>query len=653
MFSNYIKPYPLGAYEEDGAIRFSFISKKSDCGVLIYDKKSRKRLYKLPFTDKERVGNIHCKCFRELPADQISYQFYEENRIVPDPNARMFDQKYPYGKERKLQDLKAIIPKTEFDWQDDVRPRIPYEDCVCYCAHVRGFTRHASSGVTHRGTFAGLAEKLDYLKQTGITTVELQPIYEFTEIPTEEERRAELGMHDASHMPGAADLDRLVPKKINYWGYKQGYYYAPKASYAAGDDACREFKEMVHAFHQRGMEVVLQLYFPKGFTAPEIIYVLRYWVLEYRVDGFHLMGPDIAADVIASEPMLAETKLWYYYFDTDRLYGRDEMPEYRNLAAYSDEYIYSMRKYLKGDENMLETVLTQMRKIPPKMGRIHYMSNYFGLTLKDMVCYERKHNEANGEDNRDGNDFNGSWNCGEEGPSKRKKVQALRNKQIRNAMTMLMMSQSTPLIFMGDEFGNSQRGNNNPYCQDNNVTWLDWNDLKKNESIYAFWKKMVELRREHAVLRPAKENRIMDYLSCGYPDLSYHGENAWRPRMESYNRHIGIMYCGKYAKNTKGEEDTFLYFALNMYWEKRNLAMPKLPAGMKWKLVLSTEEMPPATGIEELPGGTASADHEKTTDEIKESKIQVPPRSCMIYVGVPVAPDKKKRKKRDPGVQNA
>lgn len=285
------------------------------------------------------------------------------------------------------------------------------------------------------------------------------------------------------------------------------------------------------------------------------------------------------------------------------------------------------------------------------------MSNYFGLTLKDMVCYDRKHNEANGEDNRDGNDFNGSWNCGEEGPSKRKKVQALRSKQIRNAITILLMSQSTPLIFMGDEFGNSQRGNNNPYCQDNSVTWLDWNDLKKNESIYAFWQKMIAFRREHPILHPAKQSRIMDYLSCGYPDLSFHGENAWRPRTESYNRHIGIMYCGKYAHNLNGEEDAFLYFAMNMYWEKRSLAMPKLPAGMKWKLVLSTDDMPVMSG----DGNAVSAredivltgETENAQEEVKESKIQIPPRSCMIYMGVPIAPAKKSKRKRGATRQNA
>jgi len=643
------KPYPLGAHAENGEVRFSFVSKKRACGVLIYDKKSGKKLYKLPFTEEERVGNVHCKYVQVPDPGEISYQFYEEDRIVPDPYARMFDGNAVYGKERRLQDLKAVIPEAQheneaFDWQGDKCPRIPYHDCLCYCAHVRGFTKHPSSGVAHRGTFAGMAEKIGYLKATGITTVELQPVYEFTEMPTKEERHLMLGGGNAAHAASDADLDKLVPKKCNYWGYKLGYYYAPKSAYASGEDACAEFKEMVRAFHQNGMEVILQFYFPESVKQLEITEILKFWVLEYHVDGFHLMGMDLPVDMIAAEGLLADTKLWYYYFNTDKLYAADEIPGYCNLASYNDEYLYTMRKYLKGDENMLNSVLTQMRQIPQKMGRIHYMSNYYGLTLMDMVSYDRKHNEANGEDNRDGNDFNSSWNCGEEGPTRKKKVQALRRKQIKNAMLLLLMTQSTPLIFMGDEFGNSQKGNNNPYCQDNAITWLNWNDLQKNADIYDFWLEMVNLRRKHPILHPATECRVMDYISCGYPDLSYHGESAWRPRMDSYNRHIGIMYCGKYAKSGNVVDDTFFYVAYNMYWEPKELALPKLPADMHWQLLRCTDdrecERARANAAKEVESGAADA------------AIKVPGRCCAVFLSVPDRTSKRKKKQdRKPDVK--
>ena len=628
-----IKPYPLGVHAEGDTIRFSFVSRKKDCGVLIYDRKTGKRMHKLAFTEQERIGNMHCKYISDLAPEQIAYQFYEEDEIVPDPYARGFAVKMPYGRERRTQDLKAVLPADQFDWERDSCPRIPYADCLCYCAHVRGFTRHSSSGVVHRGTFAGMQEKLDYLKKTGITTVELQPVYEFTEIPTKEERKRMLGAANPAYAASESDLDMLAPKKCNYWGYKQGYYYAPKAAYAAGEDAGTEFKELVRAFHRNGMEIILQFYFPETVRKTDIMDILRYWILEYHVDGFHLMGNELPMDMIAAEEMFADTKLWYYSFNTDRLYAPEEVPAFRNLAFYNDEYLYAMRKYLKGDDGMLDTVITQMRKIPLKAGRIHYMSNYFGFTLMDMVCYEWKHNEDNGEDNRDGNDYNCSWNCGEEGPSRRKKVQNLRKKQIKNAIALLMLTQSTPLIFMGDEFGNSQKGNNNPYCQDNAITWLNWNDLQRHADIYAFWLEMVQLRKNHPVLHPERECRIMDYLSCGYPDLSYHGESAWRLRTDSYNRHVGIMFCGKYATNKK-TEDAFIYLALNMYWEPRSLAMPKLPQGMHWQLIKCTEEI-----------SVSAAEAEKQEDEVQEAYIQVPGRSFAVYMGIADQKESGKRKK--------
>lgn len=624
-----INPYPLGVHVENGAVRFSFVSKKKDCGVLIYDKKTGKRLQKLPFENEERIGNIHCKVLNDIDVNKISYQFYEEDRIVPDRYARMFVPGIAYGKERKTQDLKALIPEESFDWQGDVLPKIPYNESLCYCAHVRGFTKHASSKVSGRGTFQGMLEKIDYLKEIGVTTVELQPVYEFTEIPTVEERRDSLNIGKTGHVTAEADLDQLVPKKCNYWGYKHGYYYAPKAAYAATSDACKEFKELVRAFHKAGLELVMQFYFPKTVKTLEITDILKYWVLEYHVDGFHLMGENLPVDLIAADEMLSDTKLWYYYFNADALYDNEETPEYTNLAVYNDEYLYTLRKYLKGDENMLDNVIRQMRTLPVNMGRIHYMSNYFGMTLMDLVSYERKHNENNGEDNRDGNDFNYSWNCGEEGSSRRKKINQLRHKQIKNAMFLLLFSQSTPLIFMGDEFGNSQKGNNNPYCQDNGITWLDWNDRERNADILAFWKEMVALRKAHKVLHPAQACKIMDYISCGYPDLSYHGDSAWRPRLDSYNRHIGVMYCGKYA------EDDFVYLAYNMYWEQRTLAMPKLPQGMKWKLVTSTEVIPEKETVAE--GNEA--------ENPSDLEVVIPARSCAMYLSVPDESEHKKSRK--------
>ncbi len=578
-----MKPYPLGAHCEEDSIRFAFVSSKESCGIILYDRETGKKIRKIPFLPEEKMGKVYCKYVTDIDAHKISYHFYEEDRIVADEYARVFVGKHSYGKERQEKELKAAFSDSHFDWEGTANPKLPYEKCLCYCMHVRGFTRHPSSGVEHRGTFLGVVEKLDYLKEIGVTTVELQPAYEFTEMPTRQELRKEF-----SFPASEDDMDVLGLKKLNYWGYKKGYYYAPKAAYAYGEDASEEFKTLVREFHKNGMEIVMQFYFPKNVSRREILDILHFWVIEYHVDGFHLMGENLPISMIAMDDALADTKLWYYGFNTGEIYDKDETLSYCNLAEYQDDYLYTMRRFLKGDADMLSSVLYHMRHIPDKAGRIHYMSNYYGFTLMDMVSYDYKHNEANGESNRDGNDYNCSWNCGEEGSTRKKKIRQLRIKQLKNAMSMLLLTNSTPLIFMGDEFGNSQQGNNNPYCQDNKVTWLDWRELEHNQELYQFWKRMVMLRKEHPILSPSREFRIMDYISCGYPDLSYHGQNAWRPQLENYNRHVGMMYCGKYVLMKHGKNDDFFYIAINMHWESHELALPKLPKGMKWKLLYAT-----------------------------------------------------------------
>lgn len=382
---------------------------------------------------------------------------------------------------------------------------------------------------------------------------------------------------------------RPAGKELNYWGYKRGYYYAPKAAYAASRDAAGEFREMVKALHGNGMELVMQFYFPKEVKRREILEILCFWVLEYHVDGFHLLGEDLPVDMLARDDVLADTKLWHYGFDADGIYERNQQPRYPHIAEYNDAWYYDMRRFLKGDGNMLGSVLYHMRHIPQKAGAVHYISNYFGFTLADLVSYDYKHNEENGEGNRDGSDYNCSWNCGDEGATRRRSVRELRLRQMKNAMCLVLLSQSTPLIFMGDEFGNSQRGNNNPYCQDNAVTWLDWRGMERNADLHGFWKMLAGFRRRNPILRPERELCLMDTLACGYPDMSYHGQYAWRPETEGNYRHVGIMLCGKYAQANESRDGEFLYLAMNMHWESHALALPKLPRGMEWELAFSTE----------------------------------------------------------------
>ena len=611
-------PYPLGAHMDGGRVRFAFVSKAADCGILLYDRKTGKMQRKIPFVKEDRIGNIYCKYVEDIDTSSVTYLFYEGDRLVPDERGKVFPEIVPYGEERNAEHFKAGFSDGSFDWGEAVFPRIPYNQAVGYCLHVRGFTKHASSNVKHRGTFAGIMEKIPYLKEIGVTTIELQPAYEFAEIPLKEEHTQKVPFIADPGMPTLPSKE-----KLNYWGYKKGFYYAPKAAYSFSSDAAREFKELVKALHENQMELLMQFYFPDEVKRSEIPEILRFWVLEYHVDGFHLLGENLMADMLAMDDALADTKLWYYQFDTDRIYGKREQPLYPHVAEYNDSWYYDMRKFLKGDSNMLGSVAYHMRHIPEKAGHIHYLTNYFGFTLADLVSYDYKHNEVNGEENRDGNDYNCSWNCGEEGNSRRQSVRRLRMKQMKNALCLVLLSQSTPLIFMGDEFGNSQKGNNNPYCQDNAVTWLDWKGVQKNAELLEFWKMLVGFRKKYPILRPAHELRLMDYIACGYPDLSYHGRYAWRPEMEGHFKHIGILLCGKYAKTGRESDDTFLYLAMNMNWNRQELALPKLPKGMCWAPVFSTD---PEFDVRKVPS------EKDNTGLLRE----IPSRSIVMFISVPV-----------------
>lgn len=573
---------PLGVSAWGKELQFAFVSASKECGVILYDVKSGKELERIPFPEEYRVGNVHTMCIQGITAKEFMYEFYEGDTVCSDSYARKFVGNEVYGEIAGVQNKKAVFASRDYDWEGDKKPGVPYEQSIVYGMHVRGFTKHASSKVKNKGTFKGVEEKIPYLKELGITTIELQPIYEFDEVYVKGNNREESKFFK---MPDAQSEVKKEQLGINYWGYTKGYYYAPKSSYASGDSV-NELKDLIKSLHKNGIEVILQFYFPSEVGAWEVLDILRYWVLEYHVDGFHIKGQCTPMDLICGDPVLKDVKLWYYDFSKPG----NEVTENRKYGIYNDDFASVMRRFVKGDEDMVGTALEYMRMQPSHAGKINYVSNYNGFTLMDVVSYERKHNEANGEENKDGTDYNFSWNCGMEGPAKKKWLSKLRVQQIKNFMTLLVLSQGTPMIFMGDEFGNSQEGNNNPYCQDNEISWLDWKDLEKNVELYEFFKELISLRKAHPVLRQEKQLRLMDYISSGYPDLSYHGEEPWKPMMERYSHQIGIMLCGKYARIDRQTEDNSFYIGINMHWEEHSYALPKLPRGEQWELCLCTEK---------------------------------------------------------------
>jgi len=551
---------PLGVSAKGKEIQFVFVSKERDCGVILYGIEDGRELSRIPFPADCRVGNVRMMCVSGIETEQFLYTFYEGENEVSDPCARQYAN-LAYGSAYAGNLRKALYTPQTYDWEGDQNPRIPYEQAFVYCMHVRGFTMDASSQIKQGGTFRAVMEKIPFLEELGVTTLEFQPVYEFDEV-------SETG-------------------KLNYWGYTKGYYYAPKSSYAATGNCVTELKDLVKALHQRGMEAVLQFYFPAEMEQWEVLDVLRFWVKEYHVDGFHIKGYQTPMDLISGDPIFSGIKLWHHAF-SQRIREKARTEGERSLGIYGEEFCHIMRKFLKGDEGMMGAAAEQMRSQPEWAGKLNYLTNYEGFTLMDLVSYERKHNEANEENNRDGRDYNYSWNCGTEGSSRKKSVTALRLKQIKNALMLLFCSQGTPLIFMGDEFGNSQGGNNNPYCQDNEITWLNWEQLEKNKEIFDFVRSLARLRREYPILRSRRQLRMMDYLSCGYPDLSYHGISPWQPDMTPFSRQIGIMLCGKYAETDKMEE-TLFYSGINMYWEAYKMSLPRLPKGQCWEMVVATD----------------------------------------------------------------
>ena len=603
-------PYPLGATMINDGINFSLeCNPVLECSLILYPKEEAVEI-KIDLTEEYRMGNIFSVSIQPLCMNDYDYNYEIDGKIIPDIYGKKIIGKEKYANTGEA--LKTAFVSDEYNWDGDKSPQIAYEDSIFYCLHVRGFTKHSSSKVIHKGTFTGITEKTDYLKELGITAVVLMPCYEFEE--TQMKNSAEHIYYSANmNAKNQAETDKL----INYWGYKKGYYLAPKSSYASKPMfADLEFKDMVKQLHNENIEVIMQFYFPKEISQSYLIDVLRDWKRLYHVDGFVLMGEKIPQELISSEPLLKRTKL---IFNEAIVFPQQPFRiEDRNTALSQDDFMITTRRFLKSDEDMVSKFLELSRSNPAQYAMIKYITNYYGFTLYDLVTYDQKHNEANGEENRDGNSYNYSWNCGVEGPSRKQSVKNLRLKQMKNALIFLLLSQGTPMIMSGDEFGNSQEGNNNPYCQDNEISWLDWSDLKRNKEIFEFMKSMISLRKEHLIFRRKEEFRIMDTLSCGFPDISYHGEEVWRAETQNHSRYIAIMYCGLYAR-TNRQDDNFFYLAINMHWIPHTFALPRLPEGKVWEEIVNTDI-------------SIKTPDKKELSEKQELKVDVTSRSIRIFM---------------------
>lgn len=650
------KPFPFGATIVPSGINFSiFSSHATSCTLVLFKKHAEAPMAEIPFPEEFRIGNVYCMVVFDLDYENIEYgyrmdgpnnfnegQWFDKSKILMDPYAKIIGGRDVWGVTPDWNDIyhhRGRIAFDDFDWEDDRPLEIPPEDMIVYEMHVRSFTRHSSSGVKqkHQGTFAGLRDKITYLKELGVNAVELMPIYEFDEFE--------------NSRPNPETGETLY----NYWGYSTVGFFAPKAGYAATGKLgmqVDELKNLVKALHKSGIEVILDVVFnhtaegnengpyisfrgidnktyymltPEGYyynfsgcgntlncnnpiVRSIVLDCLRYWASEYHIDGFRfdlasILGRDPwgaplanppLLETLAFDPILAKCKLIAEAWDAGGLYQVGSFPAFGRWAEWNGKYRDGIRKFLKGDGTVGD--MAQRLQGSPDLyawaGRapatsINFITAHDGFTLMDMVSYNGKHNEANGENNNDGTNDNDSWNCGWEGPTADAGINDLRHRQVKNAIAMLMVSQGVPMMLMGDEMGRTKHGNNNTYCHDNDLNWLDWSLLERNADIFNFVKHCIAFRKAHPVLRNRYHFQNRDYVGSGYADISWHGTQAWNADWSDSSSTLAFMLCGKHAKEGT-VPDNYIYVAMNMHWEAHWFDIPGLPNGMQWHVFANT-----------------------------------------------------------------
>jgi glycogen operon protein len=647
------KPLPFGATSVPGGVNFSvFSSHATSCTLVLFDKGAPQPKVEIPFPDEFRIGNVFSMIVFDLDYENVEYGYrmdgpwdpqvglrFDHSKILSDPYARALSGRDIWGASpdwNAAYQHRARLVFDDFDWGNDTPLEIPIEDTVIYEMHVRGFTRHPSSGVKFPGTFAGMRQKIPYLKELGVNVVELLPIYEFDE-------------WEGSH-PNPETGQMLM----NYWGYSTVGFFAPKAGYAATGKLgmqADELKALVKDLHRNGIEVFLDVVFnhtaegneqgpyisfrgldnktyymltPGGYyfnfsgtgntlncnnpvVRNMVLDCLRYWASEYHIDGFRfdlaaILGRDPYGaplpnppllETLAYDPILAKCKLVAEAWDAGGLYQVGSFPAYGRWAEWNGKYRDAVRKFLKGEAGMVGEMAQRLQGSPDlylsrgPTASVNFITAHDGFTLMDLVSYNEKHNWANGENNNDGGNDNESWNCGWEGPTDDPGINALRRRQIKNALAMLMVSQGVPMILMGDEVGRTQQGNNNTYCQDNDLNWMDWALLESNADLFRFAKHMIAFRHAHPVLRNRWHFSNRDYVGSGYADISWHGAKAWSADWSDSSRTIAFMLCGKHARGG-AVQDNYVYVAINVHWESHWFDLPGLPAGMQWHVAANT-----------------------------------------------------------------
>lgn len=564
---------------------------------------------------------------------------FNSEYLLLDPYAEVISGLEHWGKrDSDLPFLMGAYGQVDYDWEDDQSPRIPLKDTIIYEMHARGFSRHASSDVNHPGTYRAIIEKIPYLKQLGVTAVELLPVHEFDE--------TECRYID----PESGE------KLLNYWGYSTIGFFALKTGYASvadGFDAINEFRDMVKALHEANLEVILDVVFNhtaegdrecpilnyKGIANSTyyildedgdyrnysgcgntmncnhpvvrklIMDALRYWVVNMHVDGFRfdlasiltrdetgavLSNPPLL-ESIAKDPVLSKVKIIAEAWDAAGLYQVGSFPAFQRWAEWNGQYRDTLRRFLTGEPGLIGDVASRIsgsEDLYSQSGRypghsVNFITAHDGFTMMDLVSYEKKHNINNGQQNQDGHNQNYSVNFGVEGETDDLTIRRKRKQQVRNMATLLMLSQGTPMILAGDEFGNSQFGNNNAWCQDNEISWLDWRLLSQNSDLFRFWQKLIEFRKAHPSLHRDRffTGRSIDYN--GIPDISWHNTQCHQPGFNSPAQSLAFLIDDS---DSNGGEKQAIYVAINFSKGTLQFELPTLPLELSWKQVMSTSD---------------------------------------------------------------
>lgn len=669
----------FGAVAIPGGVNFTIHTHgATSCELLLFHRKAEEPYAVIPFPESYRIGFCYSMIVFDLDIEEFEYAYrldgpydekkglrFDKNKILLDPYARAVTGQSQWGHVNNAQHgYRARVVQSNFDWGDQRHHSIPMEDLIIYELHVRGFTMDESSGVKHHGTFEGLREKIPYLKELGINAVELMPIFEFDE------------MRDV----------RLIDENelIDFWGYNPVSFFAPNTSYCSSMEYNREgleLKTLIKDLHDNGIEVILDVVFNhtaegnefgpcfsfKGFDnniyymlTPDghyynfsgcgntlncnhpvvrdmILECLRYWVIEYRVDGFRfdlasILGRNDDGTPLSQPPLLrslafdsilGNVKLIAEAWDAGGLYQVGSFPSWKRWAEWNGRYRDDMRRFLKGDDFLARTAAARITGSPDLYdpayrggnASINFLTCHDGFTLYDLYSYNQKHNEANGWGNTDGADDNNSWNCGVEGETDDPAILALRKRLMKNACAILLCSRGTPMFLSGDEFADTRYGNNNPYCQDNLISWLDWSLLKKNKDLFDFFQYMIRFRKDHPVIRKDLEP---SYL--GVPAMSTHGLTPDETNFSGDSHVVCVRFAG-YNESTQKED--LVYLAVNSGWFPVTLTLPELPEHYKWKVAVNT-------------GDPKCQFFHKNSMPTVESKIFLGERSVIIFVATTI-----------------